>query len=307
MHIPVLAETIEELHLVQEGQHAVDCTSGLGGHTKILAAQVGVSGTILAIEWDKRNLKQAQKKLPLSQIIWIHDNYKNIYAIIKKQGLVGNIHLVLFDLGVSSLHFDEPERGFSFKKDAPLDMRYDRTQKWTAADLINDEGEEELTAIFRNFGEEPYASRIAKNIVQARKAGIIRSTTELSALIESALPQRINKIDSFKRVFQALRIAVNDELSNLKQGLEGAFNVLAPQGKIAAISYHSLEDRIVKQFFKEKTEGCTCPKNAPLCICGKVPQAALTPKKPIVPSETEIKNNPRARSAHLRILQKLSS
>lgn len=305
MHIPVLAETIQELHLLQSGQHAVDCTAGLGGHTKILASQVGPLGTVVAIEWDERNLEQAKKQLPLSQIMWIHDNYKNIHAIIQKQELIGNIHLVLFDLGVSSLHFDEPERGFSFKQDAPLDMRYDITQKLTASDLIHHLDEGELTAIFRNFGEEPYASRIAKNIVQARKSGIIRSTTELSAIIESALPQRIKKIDSFKRVFQALRIVVNDELNNIREGLKGAFNVLAPQGKIAAISYHSLEDRIVKQFYKEKTEGCTCPKNAPLCICGKTPQAIMTSKKPIIPSETEIKNNPRARSAHLRILQKL--
>lgn len=306
MHIPVLAEEIVADLKVRKGEKIIDGTMGLGGHTRILREATGSKGLVLAIEWDPRNFQIAQAQLQeFSNIHCSNTNYKNISAIVEKEGLVSKIDIVFLDLGISSPHVDEGERGFSFRQAGPLDMRFSPEAGPGAAEVIANSTEAELITLFRELGEEPYSRQIAKKIVSTRGRGIISQTTELASAILEVVPAHKRPWQSVTRIFQALRIYVNQELDNLQTGMEGGFQVLAPGGRLGVISYHSLEDRIVKDFFKEKSRSCICPTDLPICICSRTPAARLLTRKPITPPYVEIQKNPRARSAKLRILQKL--
>lgn len=305
MHIPVLRGTISSLFPLYPGDIVVDATAGLGGHTELFASKVGKKGKVIAIEWDRKNLTVAKKRLlSHSNVIWVHENYKNIYSIIHNKGYIQHVRLIFFDLGVSSPHFDQADRGFSFSKEAKLDMRFDPQQSISAFDIINSFDERQLYSIFHNYGEEPLSFRIAKRVVEYRKTGIIQTTTELSDIIRSVVPKRLHVGLVITRIFQALRICVNDELTNLQKGLHDGFLALQPGGKMGVIAYHSLEDRIVKSFFKSISRSCICPKDAIVCTCPRIPQAHIITKRPITPSSEELKINRRSRSAKLRILQK---
>lgn len=281
-HIPVLAsEVMAGLHL-SSGMTAVDGTCGLGGHTALLAEAVGNQGKVFAFDKDERNLSVARERLQMygDRVQFVHDSYVQVGDYVQQA------HGILFDLGYSSAHVDDPERGFSFQADGPLDMRYDVRDGVTAADIVNGWSRDDLTDLFRRYGEESRAPQVAKAIFEARREMRITRTLQLASVVSSVVP-RTGKIHPATRVFQALRIAVNDEFGAVEQGIAAAIRVLVPGGRLAVISFHSLEDRIVKHAFLES-------------ITTKV----LT-KKPIVATYQEQKDNPRSRSAKLRIVEKL--
>ncbi len=305
MHIPVLQDEVLSF-LTSSDKIIVDCTLGLGGHTKTFIEHKRQIEKIIAIEWDKRNLTVAKESLKqYKQIVFYNKNYKEIHSIIDTEGFIGKVNIVFFDLGISSPHIDDQTRGFSFQTDGPLDMRFDTNNNLSASDVINTFSQTDLAKIFYTLGEEPLSRKIAKRIVENRKENIIHTTRELAQIIEDVVPPYKESKRTVTRIFQAIRMYVNQELDNVKKGLEDAFSVLAPQGKIIVLSYHSLEDRIVKEFFKEKSKGCTCDKHVPICVCHRVAQATVITKKPIKPKELEIEKNKRARSAKMRVLQKI--
>ncbi len=306
MHIPVLADRIVTLLKITTGECVVDCTAGLGGHTKLLAEAVGKTGKIIAIELDPRNVKTLKENIgdQLPQVTIANDSYKNIQTILENLGLIGKVDVIFFDLGISSPHVDDPARGFSFQSDGPLDMRFSPENPLTAHQIVNEYSENELRSIFGTYGEEPRSGRIAKKIVEQRQKRIIQSTVELSSIVQSVLPAREQAGPTLKRIFQALRIAVNHELDTVKEGLIHGFEVLRSGGRMGVITYHSLEDRLVKHFFKEKARSCICPSEIPLCVCTRQAAAQLLTKKPITPSSLESHQNKRSRSAQFRILQK---
>ncbi len=305
-HKPVLLkETIDLLNLTA-GMKAVDCTLGLGGHSREILKKIGPKGKLLAIEQDGENLERARKNLKefSKQITFAHDNFENLAAIVKKHKF-GKVDAILFDLGLSSPHLDNPERGFAFKSEGPLDMRFDKRQELTAADVIKTYSEQQLTDMLREYGEEPKARFIAKAIVRERKKRPIITTGDLIHVIETVYPPRPSKFNPATLTFQALRIAVNRELSVLNKALDAAVNILPPKGRIAVISYHSLEDRIAKNIFRHYTRTCICPKQIPICQCNFKKALYIVTKKPIIPSGIEVLGNPRGRSAKLRVAERL--
>lgn len=303
-HIPVLADTIIEILDLHKGNIVIDCTLGLGGHTRLFADSIGPSGKVIALETDRRNLHEAQTRLAAyTNISFHHTNFEHIEPVVQKEALHEKIDAILFDLGLSSPHIDDGERGFSFKKEARLDMRFDSSRGISALEVVNQLGEKELADILYQYGEEKQSRHIAKKIVDSRQHGRIETTSQLAGIIEKAVPR--TKKDSLPKVFQAIRIYVNRELEVLQKAIQDAFQVLKPGGKLVIISYHSLEDRIVKQYFKELLQGCICPPSYPICICHKEPRARAITKKPIIPSDQEISTNPRSRSAKLRIIEKV--
>lgn len=307
-HEPVLlAETLQFL-VPRPGEVVVDCTLGGGGHTKAIWRAMEGEGRLIAIDQDLAAISHARATLP-REITVVHDNFRNLRSILMALE-VRQVNRILFDLGVSSPQLDEAQRGFSYQQDAALDMRMNPHSETTAAHLVNELSEEELARIIWEFGEERWAKRIAEFIVQYRtEQGPISTTGQLVDIIKRAIPAGARKEGPHpaKRTFQALRIAVNNELDYLTFALEAAIDVLAPGGRVAVITFHSLEDRIVKQVFRQREKGCVCPPHLPVCVCGQKPTLEIITRKPIVPGKQEIDRNPRARSAKLRVAERRSS
>jgi 16S rRNA (cytosine1402-N4)-methyltransferase len=304
-HTPALIkETIDLLNL-RPGMHVVDCTLGLGGHSLEILKKIGSKGKLLVFEQDEKNLKLAKERLKEyeKQITYVYDNFEFLKEYASKNKFKP-VNAILFDLGLSSPHVDDPERGFSFHSDGPLDMRYDKRQKLTAEKVVNTYNEEKLANIIYEYGEERRSRVIASKIIHMRKIKPITSTLQLVRVIASALPQK-SKLHPATLTFQALRIYVNRELEVLEKTLDQAINILAPGGRIAVISYHSLEDRIVKNKFRYYTQNCICPKELPVCQCNFKKKLYILTKRPIIPNGIEVSSNPRARSAKLRVAEAL--
>ncbi len=307
IHRPVLMHEVVKLLSLWPGAVIVDGTIGIGGHSEtLLSAYPTIE--VIGIDRDEDALSIAKERLSSfgDRVRLIHGNYRDCVEILGELG-VERIDGFLLDLGLSSLQLDRPERGFSFRASGPLDMRMDPTRGVSAAELVNTSSEEELSGIISRYGEERFAHRIAKAIVTARAQGEIKTTDELAKIVYGAIPRKLHppRIHPATRTFQALRIAVNDELDNLKAGLEAAFSVLAPGGVMAMISFHSLEDRIVKGFFRYKALSCICPPDLPVCMCDKKVEMEVLTKHPITPAQEELAINPRSRSAKLRAARKL--
>ncbi|SJZ35433.1 16S rRNA (cytosine(1402)-N(4))-methyltransferase RsmH [Selenihalanaerobacter shriftii] len=307
-HIPVLFnETIENLKC-KEGGVYVDCTLGGAGHASEIAKRIGLEGTLIGVDQDIAAIKAAENKLVEAEckVELIRDNYKNIRMILDRLE-IENVDGYLFDLGFSSHQIDTPERGFSYQHEAPLDMRMDQRQSITAADLLNKLSKAELTKIITEYGEERWASRIAEFIVEIRKDKPFELTTELIQTIKAAIPASARRHGPHpaRRTFQALRIAVNDELDIISETIEDIIPTLKTGGRVAIITFHSLEDRIVKHKFRELARGCVCPPDFPVCACDKEKQVKVITRRPIDATQAEIDTNPRARSAKLRVIEKL--
>lgn len=306
-HLSVMPEeSVRLLGCSKEGIY-VDGTLGGGGHTaEILRANPG--NRVIGIDRDSDALNAAREFLkPFGdRVSFVRDDFRNIKNAVEGLG-AGPVDGVILDVGVSSYQLDSAERGFSFRMDAPLDMRMDTRQAQTAASLVNSLDEDELERIFREFGEEAFARRVARAIVDGRARGPIETTGELVDIVLFAIPRKFHgkRIHPATKVFQALRIAVNDELESLKQGITGGMGVLKTGGRMVVISFHSLEDRIVKNAFREASTGCVCPPKFPVCVCGHKPAAKLLTRKAVTASEEEIERNPRARSAKLRAIEML--
>lgn len=305
VHEPVLLKEALQLLMPRPGEIAVDCTLGGGGHTKAIWQQMQGKGQLIAIDQDLAAIAHAKATLP-PQITIVHDNFRNLHSILLALGIL-HVNRILFDLGVSSPQLDEAERGFSYQHDAPLDMRMNSQSITTASQLVNELPEAELARIIWEYGEERWSKRIAAFIVSHRaEQGAIVTTGQLVDIIKRAVPAgaRRDGPHPAKRTFQALRIAVNNELDFLTSALDSAVDVLAPGGRVAVITFHSLEDRIVKQTFRQLEQGCTCPPRLPVCVCGKKSLVQVITRKPIVPSQAEIERNPRARSSKLRVAER---
>lgn len=306
-HVPVLfSEVIEALN-IQPGGIYVDGTVGGGGHSSGICRKLSDKGMLIAVDRDCEALAAAEKRLAeySCEKRFIHANYSDTEAIAETAGR--KVQGILLDLGVSSYQLDNPERGFSYMKDAPLDMRMDESDRLTAYDIVNGYSRDELMRIIRDYGEERWASRIAEFIVRERAGSPIDSTGKLTEVIKTAIPAKARRSGPHpaKRTFQAIRIEVNDELGHLREAMEKLPDLLESGGRIAVITFHSLEDRIVKTEFERRLDPCTCPKEFPVCMCGKVPDVRRITRKPVIPSEEETDSNPRARSAKLRVLEKI--
>jgi 16S rRNA (cytosine1402-N4)-methyltransferase len=306
-HTPVLlAEVTQQLSL-HDGSIIVDCTLGGAGHAKRIAELIAPTGILVGIDQDDAALTAARDTLPLGQqAILLKGNFGDLDNVLV-QAAIPYADGFLFDLGVSSPQLDVGGRGFTYQEDVPLDMRMDPSSSQpTAADIINTYSEADLTKIIREYGEERWASRIAAFVVAARGRHPVTSTGELVELIKNAIPAAARRTGPHpaRRTFQALRIEVNHELDVLRSGLEAAIRWLRPGGRIAVISYHSLEERVVKHVFETHSKGCTCPPDLPVCRCEQKPVLRIITKKPVVPTAAEIDGNPRARSARLRVAEK---
>jgi len=301
-HVPVLANEVRESLAVQPGETVVDATFGAGGHSALLVADLHGRGKLIAIDRDPtvRTYFERLERGSGVQARLLRGDFSVVLAQLAENGVSADA--ILLDLGVSSMQLDRPERGFSYATDAPLDMRMDSSQDLDARAIVNEWPEKELVTIFRKYGEERYARQIAKAIVRRRREEPFERTGELVDTIRAAIPApaRFGEGHPAKRVFQALRIAVNDELGSLETALPAALAMLRPGGRLAVISFHSLEDRIVKHFLRERERGCTCPPDFPVCICGHEPELRAIQRRPVRPSETEVAANPRAASARLR-------
>jgi 16S rRNA (cytosine1402-N4)-methyltransferase len=302
-HVPVLAEEVRELLAVQPGETVVDATFGAGGHASVLCADLGGQGRFIAIDRDPevRPFFERFQQGCRVQTRFLRGDFDVVLSQLAQNDLRANA--VLLDLGVSSMQIDQPERGFSYAVDAPLDMRMDPSGPESARDLVNDASERELSDIFRRYGEERFSRQIAAAIVKRRAEQPYERTAELVETIRCAIPapRRFGDGHPAKRVFQALRIAVNDELGALERALPAIVSLLAPGGRVAVLSFHSLEDRIVKRFFAAQAKGCTCPPDFPVCVCGTEPALRLATRKAVRPSPGEVAANVRSASARLRV------
>ena len=301
-HTPVLAEEARELLAVRPGDTVVDATFGAGGHARLLAADLAGRGKLVAIDRDP-SVKPHFDRFKAAAEVDVRF-LRGDFAVVLQQLAANGVRAdaVLLDLGVSSMQIDRPERGFSYATDAPLDMRMDPNGPLTAAEIVNTWSERDLAATFRRLGEERYAGPIARALVRRRAERPFARTGELVDAIKAAIPTpaRFGDGHPAKRVFQALRIAVNDELGQLEAALPAALEMLRPGGRLAVISFHSLEDRIVKRFLQRAAKGCTCPPDFPVCVCGKEPELRILTRKPVRPSAHEVDANPRSASARLR-------
>lgn len=309
-HKPVLfEECIENLDIKPDGVY-VDGTLGGAGHSSGIYKQLSEKGTLIGIDQDEFALNTSKGRLQAQNgkgsLIFANTNFINIKSVCDENKIEA-VDGILLDLGVSSYQLDEGERGFSYNKDAPLDMRMDRRRNFTAETIVNEYSQDEIKKIIRDYGEEKWASRIAEFIVDRRKAKRIETTGELVEIIKAAIPSSARREGPHpaKRTFQALRIAVNDELGILSRAIEDGVSLLKPGGRFCIITFHSLEDRIVKTEFNKYINPCTCPASFPVCVCGKPKVAEAVHRKPIVPKDEELEVNPRARSAKLRVLKKL--
>lgn len=303
----LLYECIEALN-IRDGYTYVDCTAGGGGHSLEIAKRLGDNSRLICFDRDKDAIAAATKRLDgyLDKVIFVNDNFSTLANVIKEYNIT-NLGGVLADLGCSSYQFDTKERGFSYMQDAPLDMRMDTDAPLSAYNVVNEYSEKELRRIFFEYGEEKFSAKIASMICKKRELSPIKTTVELSDIIKSAIPaaKRADGPHPAKRTFQAIRIEVNQELDAIRPLIKAASDALVPGGRIAMISFHSLEDRLVKLGYKELSSGCTCPRDFPVCVCGNKPILNEITKKPILPSEDELNNNPRSRSAKLRIAEKI--
>ena len=305
----LLFECIEALN-IRDGFTYVDCTAGGGGHSIEIAKRMGKSSTLICFDRDKDAIAAAKKRLADYQdrVIFINENFSTLESVINEYK-IENLGGVLADLGCSSYQFDTPERGFSYMHDAPLDMRMDTDSSLSAKTVVNEYSQERLKKIIFDYGEERFAPKIASEIVKYREKKSIETTKELADIIKGAIPKpaRIDGPHPAKRTFQAIRIEVNSELDCIEPLIDTAAHKLVAGGRIAIISFHSLEDRLVKQSYKRLSTGCTCPRDFPVCVCGNKPIIEEVHKKPILPSEEELQENPRARSAKLRVAEKIGN
>ena len=303
----LLFECIEALN-IRDGFTYVDCTTGGGGHSLEIAKRLGKNSRLICFDRDKDAIKAATERLKdyLDKITFVNENFSSLENVIKEYNIT-NIGGVLADLGCSSYQFDTPERGFSYMHDARLDMRMDTDSSLSAYEIVNEYSESALKRIIYDYGEERFAPRIASAICKHREEKPITTTHELTDIIKGAIPSaaRADGPHPAKRTFQAIRIEVNGELDAIKPLIDSAARHLVPTGRIAIISFHSLEDRPVKQSFKNLLGGCTCPKDFPICVCGRKAIIKEITKKPILPSNEELENNPRSRSAKLRVAEKI--
>jgi 16S rRNA (cytosine1402-N4)-methyltransferase len=306
-HLPVLATEVRELLAVKPGETVVDCTFGAGGHAELLAEDLHGRGRVVAIDLDpsvRPHFERFRRRAGVQTRL-----LRGSFAVVLKQLTDNEVgaDAILLDLGVSSMQLDRPERGFSYATDAPLDMRMDPSTEISARELVNDADERELATIFRRYGEERYAGQIARAIGRRRKEHPIARTGELVDVIKNAIPipARFGAGHPARRVFQALRIAVNDELGALESALPDAVRMLRPGGRLAVISFHSLEDRIVKRFLRDQARGCVCPPDFPICTCGHEPVVRELTRRPVRPGPRELAANPRAASARLRAAVKV--
>ena len=307
-HVSVLLfECIEALN-IRDGYTYVDCTTGGGGHSLEIAKRLGPNSRLICFDRDKDAIAAAKERLKdyLDKITFVNDNFSGLEKVVEDYK-IDNLGGVLADLGCSSYQFDTPERGFSYMHDARLDMRMDTDSSLSAYEIVNGYSEEALKKIIYEYGEERFAPRIASAICKRRIEHPITTTHELTEIIKGAIPSaaRADGPHPAKRTFQAIRIEVNGELDAIKPLIDSAAKNLVSSGRIAVISFHSLEDRLVKQGFKSLLGGCTCPKDFPICVCGRKPLIKEVTKKPILPTEEELENNPRSRSAKLRVAEKL--
>ena len=302
----LLPETIEQLHIKEDGIY-VDGTLGGGGHSFEIAKCL-TTGRLIGIDQDYDALEAAGERLrPFEdRVTFVHSNYEAMVERVHELGM-DKVDGILLDLGVSSFQLDTPERGFSYMvEDAPLDMRMNQDNPMTAADIVNDYAEEELYRMIRDYGEDRFAKNIAKNIVKERKNGRIETAGQLNRIIEMSIPKKLQVTGGHpaKRTYQAIRIELNRELDVLAQNLDAFIDLLDDGGRICIITFHSLEDRIVKNTFKKNQDPCTCPKDFPVCVCGKKSKGRVITRKPILPSEEELEQNTRSRSAKLRVFER---
>lgn len=302
----MLEECIENLKIKLDGIY-VDGTMGGAGHSSAIASKLGENGRLICFDQDADAIEVGKERLNSfgNKITIVHENFKNIKKSLLSMD-IEKIDGVLLDLGVSSYQLDERSRGFSYQHDARLDMRMDRRVDFSAYDVVNDYSDRELSKIFYEYGEEKWSKRIAQFIVEHRKEKPIETTGELVEIIKKAIPAKVRQDGPHpaKRTFQAIRIEVNNELGIIRNTIEEITSMLHSNGRICIITFHSLEDRLVKQTFKELENPCTCPANFPICVCNKTPQLKVITKKPIEPSKQEVEQNPRARSAKLRVAEK---
>ena len=308
-HVSVLLhEAVEALDIKPSGTY-VDCTAGGGGHSSLIASKLGEGGRLISIDRDDDAIAAVTERLAAygDKVTVVRRNYGDVGAVLDELG-IEKIDGILWDLGVSSHQLDVADRGFSYMADAPLDMRMDRTASLSAETVVNTYSETDLLRIIRDFGEERFASRIARFIVEARQNSPILTTLDLAKIIEKAIPEKNRRAENkhpAKRTFQAIRIEVNGELSTIAPSLMAGAARLSPGGRAAVITFHSLEDRIVKNTFADLCKGCECPPDFPVCVCGKTPEAIHVTRKPLIPSDAELEENPRARSAKLRVIEKI--
>lgn len=306
VHKPVLfAETIEALD-IRPGKNYIDGTVGGGGHSEAILQRLEGRGRLLAIDQDPDAIAAAGERLKqFSNLTLARGNFSQMAELARERGMEA-VDGVLLDIGVSSHQLDDGARGFSYHQDAPLDMRMSQEGP-TAADLVNSLSQEELARVLLRYGEEKQAGRIARGICRAREEAPIATTGRLAEIVRQSVPAAVRRAQGHpaRRTFQALRIAVNGELDRLSEGLDAALGLLNPGGRLAVITFHSLEDRLTKQRMAQWCQGCTCPKDFPVCVCGKKPKGRLAYKKGLAPSEEEVRENPRARSARLRVFEKL--
>ncbi|MCR4608548.1 MAG: 16S rRNA (cytosine(1402)-N(4))-methyltransferase RsmH [Eubacterium sp.] len=307
-HIPVLFdEVIENLNIKEDGIY-FDGTLGGGGHSEGILKKLGPAGRLIATDQDRDAIESTKARLESysDKLTIVKSNFVNIDTVLKDLG-VDKVDGILLDLGVSSYQFDNAERGFSYRNDAPLDMRMDRDTGITAADVVNDYSEEELTRIIREYGEEPFAGRIARGIVRAREHGRIETTFQLNDIIKDALPAKVKnkKGHPAKQTYQAIRIELNHELEVLSGALDKMIDLLLPGGRLCIITFHSLEDRMVKNKFREAMNPCICPPDFPVCVCGRKNKGKVVTRKPIVARDSELEENSRAKSAKLRVFERM--
>lgn len=304
-HVPVLLEEcIQGLQIQPDGIY-VDGTLGGAGHSKQIVKRISEKGLLLGIDRDEEAICVAQERLKeFSNVQFVHDNHDNIKAILAKLG-IPSVNGILLDLGVSSYQLDEKNRGFSYMGESLLDMRMDKKAKLTAKDIVNMYSEEKLANLIYEYGEERFSRRIARNICEYRKTKEIETTAELVKIIEKSVSRKKGEGHPAKRTFQAIRIEVNNEIKPLYQTILDSIELLKPQGRLCVITFHSLEDRAVKNAFLDAEGKCTCPPGLPYCMCGSKKLGKMITKKPILPSEEEIKHNTRSKSAKLRIFEKL--
>ena len=311
VHVPVLAGELIDLTSPAPGETAVDCTFGAGGHARLVADRLGPTGTLVCIDRDpvaQRHFDGLAAEVAC-ETRFLRMDYADGLALLAEEGLEADI--AYLDLGISSMQVDARERGFSYSYDAPLDMRMDPTQELDARAVVNEWDERQLAQVFRRLGEDPNARRIAREIVRRRRAAPIETTGELVEAIEAALPAAVRRNfgggHPAKRVFQAVRIAVNGELDSLDRALPLAWSLLREGGRLAAIAFHSLEDRRVKRFLAARARGCICPPDFPVCVCGREPEAELLTGRAVAPTPGEVASNPRAKSGRLRAARKLGA
>lgn len=307
-HISVLLEESVELLDVKSDGVYVDGTLGGGGHSALICSKLGEGGRLIGIDRDRTAIDAASERLREfgDKVTIVHNNYSNIKGVLNNFG-IDKIDGAILDLGVSSPQLDTPERGFSYNMDARLDMRMNREEPLSAYEVVNEYSEAELAKIMFEYGEERFSRQIARGIVAAREKGKVETTFELSEIIKASIPAKARFADKHpaKRTFQAIRIEVNNELGILEKAIDDFVELLNPGGVLSIITFHSLEDRIVKQAFQRLASGCICPKNFPVCVCGKTPKVKNMTCKPIISSKAELENNMRAHSAKLRAIKKI--